>query len=592
MMQLVCNGVALDLPEGTGLQFTQENPLFAFDNLKCERTTQFKLPATATNDRVLSVARVPAYSGEGMRRKFAAQLQAGAIVKNGLLYVTAWNGEEYEAVFVTGELIGLQAIKDAGKIKDFFSTSGTAVYGDTPLNAWEERNSFFCVKDYKTDDAGHIPTFSVNALVNGIAGQKSWRVTMPSAGIVLQYTPEKPMLPESVDVLFKNNITGIWHSTQAEAAILNTPSMGILQNRLFSLSSDAVILYRYDELSGSPRNDYYAKLRGFKPLAGLKITFPEDWNDDYYIVRLQDGVIVDSPSSLTFLGGRSFTRPRNGAIQASGESLRGRSVDLERGQAYLIIDANWYVYTYTQIGSDTYREVQGFNPVYMETNVNISGGEAQIGDTIRAQDNLPDFTFVELLKSIAAASGLVLYYTEEDGVLFDDLNFENWEINNITEKIIKTEKVEKIFSDYNKHNIILFDSGNSIQQFQRVTQDYTIDNDNLEEEKELLKIPMSEGGVVYDGYEATFINKETGKPVLSKVVTDGQFLARLSLPKNANLQDLCDASTQIIVTAWMTAEEYDAINAKTLILCDGTLYVWTARQWQKDVAKFTLARIK
>ena len=81
MMQLVCNGVALDLPEGAGLQFTQENPLFAFDNLKCERTTQFKLPATATNDRVLSVARVPAYSGEGMRRKFAAQLQAGAIVK-------------------------------------------------------------------------------------------------------------------------------------------------------------------------------------------------------------------------------------------------------------------------------------------------------------------------------------------------------------------------------------------------------------------------------------------------------------------------------------------------------------------------------
>ena len=309
-------------------------------------------------------------------------------------------------------------------------------------------------------------------------------------------------------------------------------------------------------------------------------------------MRLQDGVIVDSPSSLTFLGGRSFTRPRNGAIQASGESLRGRSVDLERGQAYLIIDANWYVYTYTQIGSDTYREVQGFNPVYMETNVNISGGEAQIGDTIRAQDNLPDFTFVELLKSIAAASGLVLYYTEEDGVLFDDLNFENWEINNITEKIIKTEKVEKIFSDYNKHNIILFDSGNSIQQFQRVTQDYTIDNDNLEEEKELLKIPMSEGGVVYDGYEATFINKETGKPVLSKVVTDGQFLARLSLPKNANLQDLCDASTQIIVTAWMTAEEYEAINAKTLILYDGTLYVWTARQWQNNAAKFTLARIK
>ena len=49
-MQLLCNGVFVDLYENTKIQFTHYNPLFAFDSLKCERTTQFKLPTTKKND--------------------------------------------------------------------------------------------------------------------------------------------------------------------------------------------------------------------------------------------------------------------------------------------------------------------------------------------------------------------------------------------------------------------------------------------------------------------------------------------------------------------------------------------------------------
>jgi uncharacterized protein (TIGR02145 family) len=41
----------------------------------------------------------------------------------------------------------------------------------------------------------------------------------------------------------------------------------------------------------------------------------------------------------------------------------------------------------------------------------------------------------------------------------------------------------------------------------------------------------------------------------------------------------------------MSAYEYAQINAKTRILCRGTEYVWTSRQWQKDTAKFVLAKL-
>ena len=57
-MQLLCNGVFVDLYENTKIQFTHDNPLFAFDSLKCERTTQFKLPTTKKNDSLFESCRL------------------------------------------------------------------------------------------------------------------------------------------------------------------------------------------------------------------------------------------------------------------------------------------------------------------------------------------------------------------------------------------------------------------------------------------------------------------------------------------------------------------------------------------------------
>lgn len=138
-MQLLCNGVFVDLYENTKIQFTKENPLFSFDNLKCERTTQFSLPTTPNNDRLFELARIPAYNGEGMRRKFAARLQDGQVIKDGYLYVSAFNGKDYQAIIVTGEMVPLQNLKNAGKISEYptkdpqdpayWNPSNTAVFG-------------------------------------------------------------------------------------------------------------------------------------------------------------------------------------------------------------------------------------------------------------------------------------------------------------------------------------------------------------------------------------------------------------------------------------------------------------------------------
>ena len=117
-MQLLCSGSYLDLPANQQLQFKDDNPLFAFDKIACERTTEFSMPCTPTNDKVFGLARIPAYTGAGMRQKFAAQLIEGQVIKQGYLYVTAFDGKQYKCTFVTGELLGLQAVKNAGKVAD------------------------------------------------------------------------------------------------------------------------------------------------------------------------------------------------------------------------------------------------------------------------------------------------------------------------------------------------------------------------------------------------------------------------------------------------------------------------------------------
>lgn len=599
MMQLVCNGVALDLPEGSGLQFTQENPLFAFDNLKCERTTQFKLPATATNDRVLSVARVPAYSGEGMRRKFAAQLQAGAIVKNGLLYVTAWNGKEYDAVFVTGEMIGLQAIKDAGKIADILNPVGGLVWDAANVqdaNALAVYSTDVALARYLTNAAPCHPSFDLGGIMAAAYRAATGR-TSPA------YTRGFRIIPKELQGMPKTACALTYTGTQNEPGTseINPPYANTLSATGFGAAVEVAEQVLYAEFGGTQGLDRWFKLRQWRTLQSIILTFPDDFPDDLFLLSVKDtGATGSDPefnplSADWFLGDYSFSAAPGKPV--TGTPLKGRSVTIQTGTPFVLLSRDWYEY-------DDGFNWNGFR--YLSDNsgyaveVTAENDEIAVGDTIRVKDILPDLTVTDLLKIHAYLTGTVLNYTDADGVTFDVLDFDTWERVDITQKKMTENEVRRVFADYAQRNVIEFDSAEDVLSNTRVRAEYTIDNDNLDEIKTLATIPFSEGeiaaadGFICPRFDAEDVEKNTlpQDGIYFATPQGGKYGRRVTLTPNARLQDLCDASTQIIVTAWMTAEEYEAINAKTLILCDGTLYVWTARQWQKNAAKFTLARIK
>ena len=600
MMQLVCNGVALDLYEDTGLQFTHKNPLFAFDDLECERTTQFKLPSTPTNDRVFSIARIPAYAGTGMRRRFSAQLQAGAIVKNGYLYVASFDGKDYAAIFVTGELVGLQAIRDAGSLKDWYAPAGTIVWSTANVKDANTTagQATLAITRYKSDNAPCHPSFDLGDLIQNAYND----LTGKNIGT---YTRGFRLIPKSVDPLPKMSVAITYAGTGANYDESYEPAQ---YANTMSISAASDIITQQDlvltiGVGGSQTQWKYLKLHQFITKQTIIITFPSDFPEGYYLMSIEDkGTDGSNPednplSDDWFLGGYSFKQKTGGGIISSGTPLAGRSVEIPSGTPFMILSSDAYEYQPAPFNWDGFRDINDTSYTYNFAGFSIEGKEAAVGDTIRAIDLLPNLTLVELFKIYSYCTGLVLMYDETNGVTFDALDKNTWPVFDITHKLTKRSEVKRTFGSYAQHNYLLFESGSDVPVSQRVITEYTIDNDNIEYEKNIAEIPYSEGSIdVDEGYiVARFDAEDAAKHILYAdaimIAKDSKYGERISLPKNAGLQWLCTASTQFKVKVRMSALEYFGVAAKTLLQVDGTRYVWTERSWQKNEAQFTLAKI-
>ena len=584
MMQLLCNGVQLDLYDNAGLQFEHENPLFAFDNLKCERTTQFKLPSTPNNDGVLSLARIPAYDGVGMRQKFTAQMVDGVVVKDGYLYVSSFDGKDYAAIFVTGELIGLQAIKDLGKIPEIMSYPDVVTVGTTPTTPTNARGTLFANVAY-SKPAGDtlVPSIELKSLYDSIVTQYS--LNAQAFPVSLYGMRIVPPAAKGVNEMqeFKCTIDATQRTLQPDAT-QPTTNYNTLQydSRLFEYE-DVPYGIAVNKAGDTSSNQYYL-VRVYKTKTALKLTMPETMSYRSYIYDFVN---------LDFIGGYSFDKDFDGTTTRTGTPLAGRTIELAAGTAFAFVDERYYIYTRVSVMGTNYynrgffldNENVGvdFNTDYM-IKVQSVNNPLVNGDLCRLQDNLPNISFTELCKTIAALCGCVLNYDEANGLTFEPLVLSGYPVKEVKE-LTKRGEVTRTFADYVQRNIVQFESNEGVTE--KLSVVYTINNDNLAEENELLTMPFSEGESLNGSLR---IEGKLETPTLG-ADGGGSALEKVTLTSIAGLQQLCNASTQFKVSAHMLLMEYNAITAKTLLQVDGSVYAWTSRSWQKDAAQFTLARI-
>lgn len=587
-MQLLCNGVFLDMPDSWSLAFKRTNGLFAFDKLSCERTLSFDIPATPKNEQVFGLAKKPQFSGEGMRRKFPCQLQAGSIVLEGFLHVESYDGA-YKGVFVTGELIGLQAVKEAGKIKDFLEETDITTLTQNPVSPAVGKASKWSQVAYATETERVRASMRLADIIGDACTQLS--IPVPTLPASVEYVRIVPKAMLSMRAL-KNTIKRTFLAPPSTTIYNNVNLVSVTKRSNFFNVSSAHAFRTITENTGGvdTTTTWLSNVRMLVPLQDIAITFPDTLGNDVFCVTFPS----TSPlNEVTFLGGYEFTLAPGKTI--TGTPLAGRSVTIPHGTPFVLVRYDEY-HAVNNPGTpgvwyDAGWELTGD----IDVEVTMQGAYETVGtgQVVALQDNLPECSLVDLLKMTAALSGTVLNYTSDSGIVFDSVDIPAFDVFQADGMVSNLTGVMRTFGDWAQHNLILFDGGDSVLTVEALSEDYTIDNANIESRKELQKIPFSEGGVAghLDGRSLLLIRDASEKDALADADTNGDTMLRVRLLKNAGVQALCNKSTKVSSIFKMAFNDYVRVGVHTLLQVEGVRYVWTDAQWQKDMAKFTLSAI-
>ena len=568
-------GRVLDLPANFKLQFVKKNPIFAFDELEVERTTTFAVPKTPNNLLALGFANDFHRRGEMMRRKVEAQMQSGTVTRDGYLYVGTFNGSEFECIFVTGELLFLQQLRDLGDISQFIDDT---IYEKNTSSIWNARLSpdikWGRIR-YKTDGAIKLSS-NLSDIVDMVLANSGAAVNISTLGIDLsQYR----IISGANKGISETQIT--INRTFLSYPVIGSQDPVLMNNISVNISG---VLSKVDERNKpliQLRNNigYAGYVRCLKAEQDLLLSFPDETSDTVFL-----GTPNES-GGWDFLGDYSFTKS-GGTLVVTGSPLAGRSVDIPLGQTFCIVYL--YDYVYEQSSGGVLTNGWQIDPTPISVSCVVSGKSAQPnGSNIRLKDNLPEMTVVELLKVLATISGRLLS-VEGGEVVFKDSVDGDILLDGL--HVIKWSALTRDFSDYAQRNIIEFESDEQLAQADRVVTVYTLDNDNIETNKGLLTIPMSEGSRAWDGAQfVLFVRGDfDGYTLSAGGVT---YLEQVTLPKNASLQNILDKSTSLTMECRFGMFDFDRLTANKLIYFDGGRWVWTEAQWSNGIARFSLSQV-
>lgn len=573
MMRFNVGGWFLELPANFNLQLKKSNILFAFDNIELERTTSFSVPATPHNTGIFGWSNDFHYYGEKGRKRMQAQLQMDGVTKDGYLYITKYTPDAFECVFVTGELLGLADIKALGDWSQFILPSN-GVSLDGAVKYADDGNDYSAARvQYKTDGeimpSWKLASYAEMAL-NGAGVLVDW------GDVLDKITSHRIVIGKAKGVTETPcTFTRGYLAEQTSATpypVLNSVLMddaGELVGVITNAQSD----YPIFKVKTADAVQYYGYVQQWIARQDLTLSFADDTPDTLFLASAQMN------GTFSFLGGYEFAA--DGTI--TGEPLKGREIELQTGQTFLLISQNDYLRP--GVG-----EFEGWT-IANETltaNVVVKGADEQPNNAyIRVKDNVPEMTIVELLKTCAALSGTILSYRAGEVVFVEDIAGGAFRE---LDKPLKWESLTRGVADYAQRNTIAFNSAEGLLSSEKIVATYAIDNVNIAEAKELFVLPFSEGqdsagnlyiGSAFDGYTLGTWNAEKSN----------LYLTRVSLPLNASLQSVLQQGTSIVAEVKMTEKQFDTLKDDMVLFFEHMAWTWTSGVWSKGVAQMYLSRV-
>lgn len=705
MIQLICNGVEVDVPRGTSIAWKNTNILFAFDKASCERSLTFTLPSTATNDSVFELCRLPQYVGQGFRRLYDAEYRDGLLVKRGYAYVTQSRKSGYNVTLVVGSLTELKRLKDAGKVGEILPDTALAVSKAVQDARTPEYADLKVIDVFQTDTTQQLmPSWSFRPLLVDVLNELQVRCTLPQdveeiaerlriqlkglngAKAMLKFKNERhsEVLYPTKDALANDKYNTLSVTDNIYVSVRDVDCAAVSregfpaynrdvtqESQLYSDAWSIVggrepdiprqsCVYALD--TAAIRHYWFYKTNAYRAEFDIKLTFPTNFPNDMFVLALWSETIdpfgtfycFKQRSPLTYvntdmLGFKRYfeqpyalsTYPRewrpfcgpqpssdaqynynrygvldqttgvaspppDTSIWRANVSLAGRTISIPRGYTFIFARrediacavAKW------DVGSSRTEMLNDLQPRFSDYEYDIEV-TADVTDTSQSwhlsrRHNCPDMTAIDMLRSLAAATGTVLYYSETNGVTFEQLDLTQFERCDLTAKLMNIKSLVPKFRDYKRVNRVKYKDDDMTSATDMIEVDYHSEAAVITEEADLQVLPFSciaNRTEELDGDYRDFallVNPDGRKPSADVLLTyrdiDNKAI-RVPLIKNSTIQQLCKEPLTVEATLHISNYEYSQIQPFSLIHLNGVDYVWTESSWQKNTATLTLSKL-
>ena len=578
MIRININGVgSLDFDPKTNISFKKKNVQFLWSNIETGRSTEFSVPATDTNRKLLGFADDTVEYGDMMRKRLDCEIQYSGGLCAATIVVKKYSGGRFSCVLYYPKSDALEKLNDV-QLKDCLCTIGGVMFDPSNAVSADDANLplspvsiVWYYGSYSTEGGllrwTYMPSLSVKLYIENI---------LTNLGIYCDLDIPSNLRIVSPTLKGASEVTGTIAKTGLEAGTIDAS----LQN-FFEFKTDAELKWWSDFLGIGHTVDCWA----IRPKVDVEVTFPSDFPNN---------VQLYNRNGNTYNPVTDRYRDRNGTWH--GEPLASRTVTLRAGQWFWILDGGWIHYD-TQTNEYFTGWKNDTSPFSYSLKVARSENIA-VGEMWSPVYNCPDMTVIEYLRSVALMLGEELFYDYDDNVLrMRSQDVGSTQIGAL-ENVVGIEQVSRNVVDWGdgtRFEIVKFDSEDYVEY--PIVSEIEVNNSTLEGKTENT-IKFSEGNdddsgnVFIDDTEfSSTPPKVTAKKWTIAKSGTGKVLKRVEIENYGENGLMANRSTCLVARVKMDLYDYMHLMRQAVFMYRGTMYVWTSVNWTNGVATLTLQAI-
>lgn len=616
----------IELDASTKLSFEWKNSLLGFDSISLTRSLTFSIPKTRENEITFGMADRLALYGAGMRQRFYCEMLYDSGKVNGYLYVLNFNDRKYQACFVFGQLLGLQALKNLPTIRhiyfddnyygggyDSFDVKDISGNPDDYIQSVGSDISDFDYESYRSryisyeqrleeEAVQSLPTFGLYNLINMACGEMGYSIWVDGS-----LTQEQRRYIYALGLLT--------YRQDFEFTVANLFGSG-------EISPDNQAYYIRNEWGTGAGILYYNGVRNIdlERVVGYvrqDCTIYVRYDATDFALITCDANTARTPDAVWSLCGYQAP-PTGGEHPDAGGDVEdfpymraGTSVRLKKGDFFAVVklwgtypngekfvaweDSKFTLFTYDD--PDAY---DGFSIIFQDMPEAIPRDSHA---TCQQFALLPDLKIIDLCKTIANLTGCGLLWDES----MHRLSFANVTAADsvpvvLDERVVKYGQLTRSIEGMAQSNYVKC-------QDDTFVRDWPIINANLDQTNEMYVSPVKaatpqDTWAVIDDFQWT--TDEDGNRVCKKNIkedlivmgdymgTDGApYMLRgvFSVGDDNMRTSIFDKSTTISVSVLMPLLEFMNIREKTLYSLQGITWLCKSAKWENGQCELTLVKI-